>query len=89
MLFLALPALIDALWLAGRLFLPYQIVVYGQEILKWLTVALRALREASWVLLRFVVTNPTAQASLGFGALAGAASVMWMRYAFQPRAAER
>jgi hypothetical protein len=89
MLIVALPTLANALWFAGRLILPYQIVAYGQGILSWINAALRALGDAAWVLVRFTATNPTVQASLGAGAIAGAGSVVWMRYVFRQRATQR
>jgi hypothetical protein len=88
-LILALPTLVNAVWFAGRVFLPYPIIAYGQGILNWINVALRALGDAAWVIVRFAATNPTVQASLGAGAIAGAGSVLWMRYVFRPRMPHR
>jgi multisubunit Na+/H+ antiporter MnhB subunit len=89
LLFLALPTLISALWFAGRMFLPYQIFAYGQGIINWCTVALRALSDAVWVILRFAATHPTVQTSLTAGLLTGAASVIWMRFAFRHKVPQR
>lgn len=89
LLILALPTLVNTLWLAGELFLPPQIVAYGEGILNWIDVALRTLSDAAWVLVRFAATHPTVQASLGAGAVAGAGSVLWMRYTFRKRAPQR
>ena len=89
MLLLVLPSLANAVWTAGRLFLPYPIVAYGEGLLNWIRVALRALGDATWVLVRFAATNPTVQTSLGMGAIAGAASVLWMRLVFRPRGPQR
>lgn len=89
MLLLALPTLINALLLAGRLFLPYQVVAYAQGIVTWINAALSALNDAAWVLVRFAATNPTVQASLATGALAGAGSVLWVRYVVRQRTPQR
>ena len=88
-LILALPNLVNAIWFAGRMFLPYQIIAYGQGILNWINVALRTLGDAAWVIVRFAAANPTVQASLGAGAIAGAGSVLWMRFLFRPRMPHR
>jgi hypothetical protein len=89
LLILALPTVLGTLWFAGRWFLPYRVIAYGQGIASWINVALRALRDAAWVLLRFAATNPTVQTSLAMGTIAGAASVLWMRFAFRARATQR
>lgn len=89
LLILALPSLVGTLWLAGRMVLPYPVVVYGQGIFDWITAAQRTLQDAAWVLVRFAATNPTVQVSLAVGAVAGAGSVLWVRYAFQQRAPHR
>jgi predicted anti-sigma-YlaC factor YlaD len=89
MLALTLPALVNAVWFTGRMFLPYQIVAYGQGLLNWIDAALRALGDAAWVIVRFAASNPTVQASLGAGAIVGASSVLWMRYVFRPRVPQR
>jgi hypothetical protein len=82
LLILALPTLVNALWFAGRMFLPYQVIAYAQGIANWANSALRTLGQAAWVLIRFAATNPTVQTSLALGTLAGAASVLWMRLTF-------
>jgi len=89
MLLLVLPSLAHAVWMAGRLFLPYPIVAYGQGLFNWIRVALRTLGDATWVIVRFAATNPTVQTSLGMGAIAGATSVLWMRLVFRPRGPQR
>ena len=35
MLIVALPTLLNALWFAGRMFLPYQVIAYAQGIANW------------------------------------------------------
>ena len=89
LLFLALPTLIGTLWFAGRIFLPYPIFAYGQGIVNWFNVALRALGDAAWVIVRFAATNSTVQTSLTVGTITGAASVIWMRYVFRHRAPQK
>ena len=89
LLALALPTLVGVLRFAGRTFLPYPLIAYGQGIVNWLAVALRTLSEAAWVLCRFAATNPTVQSSLALGAIVGAASVIWMRFVFRTRGPQR
>jgi predicted anti-sigma-YlaC factor YlaD len=89
MLLLALPTLVNAALFAGRLFLPYPIVAYGQGVLTWINAALRALNDAAWVIVRFAATNPTVQASLATGAVAGASSVLWIRFVVRQRTPQR
>jgi hypothetical protein len=89
LLIVALPTVMNAVWLAGRMFLPYQIVAYGQGLVHWIRVAVSALGDAAWVILRFAATNPTVQASLSAGVIAGAGSVLWMRLVFRPRMPQR
>jgi hypothetical protein len=79
---LALPAIVNAAWLAAKMFLPYPVVAYGEGILTWINTAVRTLGDAAWVVVRFAATNPTVQTSLGAGAAVGAASVLWMRFVF-------
>jgi hypothetical protein len=89
LLALALPTLVGTLRFVGRMFLPYPVIAYGQGIVNWCTVALRTLSDAAWVLVRFAATNSTVQTSLGLGTIAGAASVLWMRFVFRSRAPQR
>jgi hypothetical protein len=89
LLIVTLPTVVNAVWLAGQMFLPYQIVAYGQGLVNLISVALSALGDAAWVILRFAATNATVQASLSLGAIAGAASVLWMRFVFRPRLPQR
>ena len=89
MLLLALPLVANAVWTAGRMFLPYPIVAYGEGLANWFRVALRTLGDATWVVVRFAATNSTVRTSLGVGAIAGAASVLWMRLVFGPKAPQR
>lgn len=86
LLFLALPIVLGTLWSAGRLFLPYPLIAYGQSIVYWINVVLRNLSNAAWVLVRFAAANPTVRTSLAAGAVAGAASILWMRLVFRGRA---
>ena len=88
-LLLSLPSLVNTLWLAAQMLLPYQVIAYGQGIFAWFNAALRALGDAAWVLVRFAAANPTVQNSLFAGAAAGAGSVIWMRYMFRPRVSQR
>jgi hypothetical protein len=89
LLVLALPSLVGALWFAGRILLPYQIIAYAQGIVNWIDTALRTLGDAIWVLVRFAATNSTVQTSLAAGTIAGAGSVLWMRYAFRSQTPQR
>lgn len=89
LLLLALPTVLGTLWFAGQLFLPYPIIVYGQGIVHWISITLRALGSAVWMLLRFAAAQPTVQTSLAVGAIAGAASIIWMRYVFRYRMPQR
>jgi hypothetical protein len=89
LLVLTLPGVLGTLWFAGRMFLPYQTIAYGQEIVSWLSTALRVLSDSAWLLVRFAATNPTVQTSLVVGTIAGAASVLWMRIVFRSRAPQR
>jgi hypothetical protein len=89
LLVLALPGVLGTLWLAGRTFLPYQIIAYGQGIVGWCSTALRVLGDSAWLLLRFAATHPTVQTSLVMGTIAGATSVLWMRFVFRARAPQR
>jgi len=89
LLALVLPSLVGVLRFAGRMFLPYPLIVYGQGVVNWFAVALRTLSDAAWVLFRFAATNPTIQSSLALGAIAGAASVIWMRFVFRAKGPQR
>jgi hypothetical protein len=89
MLLLALPAILSALWVAGRLLLPYSVVAYAESLSTWLNAALGVLGDTASVLVRFIATNPAAHASLGAGAIAGAASVLWVRLVVRQRAKQR
>jgi len=82
-LVLALPSLMSALWLAGRMVLPYPVIASIEGIVSWGGAALRALSDAAWVVIRFAATNPTVRTSLAAGTIAGAGSVIWMRLAFR------
>jgi hypothetical protein len=82
-LVLALPSLVGALWLAGRMVLPYPLIASIEEVVSWFSAALRALGEAAWVIVRFAASNSTVRTSLAAGAIAGAGSVIWMRLAFR------
>jgi len=82
-LILALPSLMGALWLAGRMVLPYSVIASIEGIVTWFGAALRALGDAAWVIVRFAATQPTVRTSLGAGAIVGAASVLWMRLTFR------
>jgi hypothetical protein len=88
LLFLALPTVVGVFWSAGQLFLPYQLIAYGQGIVHWIDVVLHALSNAAWVLLRFAATNSTVQTSLAVGTIAGAASILWMRLVFRNRVSQ-
>ena len=81
--------MLGALWLAGRLVLPYPVIASIEGIVSWFGAALYALGEAVWVVIRFAAAHPTARASLAAGAIAGAGSVIWMRLAFRSPEASR
>ena len=89
LLALALPTLVGMLRFAGRMFLPYSFIAYGQGIVNWVTMALSTLSDAAWVLVRFAATNSTVQTSLALGTIAGAASVIWMRLVFRSNVPQR
>ena len=89
LLALTLPSLIGVLCFTGRLILPFQVLVYVQGILNWVSMASIALADALWVLVRHVVTQPTVLACLGFAAAVGIVGMIWMRSLIGRRALVR
>ena len=79
LLALTLPSLIGVLCFTGRMILPYQILVYVQGIVNWVSMASIALAEALWVLVRYAVTQPTGLACLGSAAAVAILALLWTR----------
>ena len=80
MLALALPSLFGLLCFTGRLILPYRLVAYLQSLLNWTSIALSALADAAWVLIRYAVTKPAGLACLGSLVAAGLLTMTGMRF---------
>jgi hypothetical protein len=76
---LALPSLFGVLRLTGRLVLPYQIMAYARDVVNWLYLVADAFLEASWTMVRFVCTGPTAGTCLLLVAAAAGLMVLWTR----------
>lgn len=89
LLALTLPSLIGVLCFTGRLILPYQILVYVQGVLDWLSMASIALADALWVLVRYAATRPAGLTCLASMAALGIAGAIWMRILVTHRALVR
>ena len=76
---LALPSLLGVLRLTGQLVLPYQIIAYARVMMDWLYLLINAFLEASWTLVQFVCTGPTAGMCLLLAAAAASVVVLWTR----------
>jgi len=76
---LALPSLLGVLRLTGLLVLPYQVIAYARTVANWLYLVANALLEASWTLIRFACTGPTAGTCLLLVAAAAGMIVLWTR----------
>lgn len=87
--FLALPSLLGALSLTGRLILPYQVIVYLQGLLSWLYALISALFDSIGILIRYMCTGPAWPACLALVAVAGASVAIWTRFLIGRLAAQR
>lgn len=76
---LALPSLLGVLRLTGHLVLPYQVVAYARGVANWLYLVANAFLEASWTLVRFACTGPTAGTCLLLVAAAAGMIALWTR----------
>lgn len=76
---LALPSLLGVLRLTGRLVLPYQMVAYARDVTSWLYLVTNAFLEASWTLVRFACTGPTAGPCVLLVAAAAGMVALWTR----------
>jgi hypothetical protein len=87
--FLAMPSLFTALSLTGRLVLPYQVIVYVQQLLTWANVVVTAFAEAVFLLVRHLCTGPAGTACLALVSMAGALVAIWTRFLVGRLAAQR
>ena len=76
---LALPSLLSVLRLTGLLVLPYQVIAYARGVANWLYLVANAFLEASWTLIRFACTGPTAGTCLLLVVAAAGMVVLWTR----------
>jgi hypothetical protein len=77
---LAMPSLLRALSLTGRIVLPYQVVTYVQGLLGWVSLVVTALADAIFLLVRYVCTGPAGPACLALVAVAGSLVAIWTRF---------
>jgi hypothetical protein len=78
--FLAMPSLLAALSLTGRLVLPYQVITNIQQLLNWVNVVVTVFADAVFLLARHICTSPAGTACLALVAMAGALVAIWTRF---------
>ena len=87
--FLAMPSLLEALSLTGRLVLPYPVITYIEQLLNWVSVVVTASVDAILLLARHICTGPAGAACLALIAIAGALVAIWTKFLVGRLAAQR
>jgi predicted anti-sigma-YlaC factor YlaD len=86
---LALPSILGALSLTGRLVLPYAVVTYLQGLFDWTYLVVSALLQAAWILIRYVCAGPAGPVCVALIAVAGAMIAMWTKFLMDRLARQR
>jgi hypothetical protein len=86
---LALPSLIGVLRFTGYLVLPYETIVYIQNLLNWVYIVLDAFFESAWVLVRYLCKGPAWPTCAALATGAGALVAIWFRFLAGRLAQER